>query len=478
MMRKFDNHVQKIKNEILREVSYHALNDSLEENISRIPFIVNPGPEPRFRCCVHHERAVSMERITMALGGNPDDKNVVEVLESACDQCPVNRYVVTETCRGCIAHSCKQSCPVDAIYFTNNKATIDYHKCIECGKCKKSCPYNSIADVMRPCRKECPTGAIQINEQKKAVIDADKCIACGQCVYGCPFGAIQEKSEIVQVIKEINRNSQHVYAALAPAFATQFDYAELGQVVTAIKLIGFRDVVEVALGADFILEKESEELLERKQQGEIMSSSCCPSYVNYVKMQYPELKGMISNTISPMAATTKLIKNVDPEARVVFIGPCIAKKMEKDQNEGADFVLTFEELAALIDAKEIDLDRLESAQLNNASAFGRQFASSGGVSDSIKKHIEILYGQTIEVAVGDGIEECDRLLKLKKYNRLKVDFIEGMACKGGCIKGPVTMHHGTKDLKALEKYTNSAFEQSSVDATLTFVDYNMDFENK
>ena len=179
-----------------------------------------------------------------------------------------------------------------------------------------------------------------------------------------------------------------------------------------------------------------------------------------------------------MAATTKLIKNVDPDAIVVFIGPCIAKKMEKNQNHGADYVLTFEELAALIDAKEINLDLLESSPLNNASAFGRQFASSGGVSKSIKKHIEMMHNQSIDVAVGDGMAECDKLLKLAKYNRLKVDFIEGMACKGGCIKGPVTMHHGTKDLKALEKYMATSFESSSVDATLTFDEFMMDFESK
>jgi len=236
-MRKYENQVQYIKSNVLTEVARFAFLGTLEDNLSKIPMIVNPGPDERYRCCIFHERAITADRVKMAMGGNPYVPGVVEVLESACDQCPVNRYVVTETCRGCLAHRCQTSCPVDAIAIVKGRAQIDYEKCVECGKCKENCPYNAIADVMRPCKRDCPTGAIQIDFRKKAVIDYEKCISCGACVYHCPFGAIQDKSEILPVIDALKSKECDIYAMLAPAFATQFDYVDLGKVIHGLKKI-------------------------------------------------------------------------------------------------------------------------------------------------------------------------------------------------------------------------------------------------
>jgi len=467
-MRKFENQVQYIKNEVIRMVARFAFEDALIENISSIPLMANPGQDPRFRCCIYHERAITAERVTMAMGGHKSEPGVIEVLDSACDQCPVERYVITETCRGCLAHRCEGSCPVDAIRIENNKAVIDYSKCIECGKCKDSCPYNAIADVMRPCRRECPTGAIEIDNRKKAVIDHDKCIACGACVYKCPFGAIQEKSEILPVIERLRLGNKHMYAIVAPAFASQFDYAELGQVIHGIKMLGFKDVIEVALGADMVVHHEANELIEAKDKGEFLTSSCCPGFVNYIEIKYPELMPYVSKTVSPMVATARLIKKIDAEAQVVFIGPCIAKKTEKDRTEGADFVLTFEELAALIEARDINLKVLEPHPLNNASYFGRRFAAVGGLSLAVSDHLKKQDREDVRIETCDGIASCDKALKLGKFKRLKADFIEGMACKGGCIKGPVTMHHGPKDIKDLEVYCKKALEESPESALRVF----------
>ncbi len=472
-MRQFENQVQFIKNEVIRMVARFAFEDVLVENISSIPIMANPGQEPRFRCCIYHERAITAERVTMAMGGHKSEPGVIEVLGSACDQCPMERYIVTETCRGCLAHRCKGSCPVDAIRIEKNKAIIDYSKCIECGKCKTSCPYNAIADVMRPCRRDCPTGAIEMDMRKKAVIDHNKCIACGACVYKCPFGAIQEKSEILPVIDHLRRGHESMYAIVAPAFASQFNYAQLGQVIHGIKLLGFKDVIEVALGADMVVRHEAEELCEAKEKGQFMTSSCCPGFVNYIEISYPELMAHVSKTVSPMIATARLIKKIDPKAHVVFIGPCIAKKTEKERTTDVDFVLTFEELAALIEAKDIDLTSLESHPLNNASYFGRRFAATGGLSLAVKDYLknkkaDDLGVDDIQIETCDGIEACDKALKLTKFNRLKADFIEGMACKGGCIKGPVTMHHGPKDLKELEVYSKKALEDTPDQALRIF----------
>lgn len=475
-MRAFENQVQLVKYEVLKEVAKLTFEDTLEEMYVRIPNTVDPGPEPRFRCCIHHERAVTKERIKMAMGGTPAIDNVVEVLDSACEQCPVSRYTITESCRGCLAHRCKGSCPVDAIQVINGKASIDEQKCIECGRCHEACPYNAIVDIMRPCKKACPVDAITINEQKKAVIDNKKCIQCGACVYQCPFGAIQDKSEIVPVIRQLEKSKQpdtpSVYAIVAPAFASQFDYANLGQIITGIKQLGFKDVIEAALGADLVTIHEVEELVHHLEGHTYMTSSCCPAFVSFVEKKHPQVLENVSQTVSPMIATAQLIKSIDPGSIAVFIGPCIAKKVEKDlpKLKGiVDYALTFEELVALLDAKNIDLSNLAESPLDNASYYGRIFAGVGGLSKAVEATAQQLeLGMTIKTLVGDGIKTCDKLLKLAKAKRLDGNFIEGMACVGGCIKGPVTMHHGVKDKKALEAYSQKALEKDAITATRVF----------
>lgn len=475
-MRSFENQVQLVKYEVLKEVAKLTFEDTLEEKYIRIPNKVDPGPEPRFRCCIHHERAVTKERIKMAMGGTPAIANIVEVLDSACEQCPVSRYKITESCQGCLAHRCKGACPVDAITINNGKASIDEAKCIECGRCHDACPYNAIVDTMRPCKKACPVDAITINEQKKAVIDNKKCIQCGACVYQCPFGAIQDKSEVVPVIRKLvaseKPNAPKVYAIVAPAFASQFNYANLGQIITGIKQLGFKDVVEAALGADLVTVHEVEELVEHLEHHTYMTSSCCPAFVSFIEKKHPQVLENVSQTVSPMIATAQLIKSIDPKAVTVFIGPCIAKKVEKDLPglQGiTDFVLTFEELVAMLDAKEISLETLEESPLDNASYYGRIFAGVGGLSKAVEATAKKLdLPMPVKSIVGDGIKTCDKLIKLAKAKRLDGNFIEGMACMGGCIKGPVTMHHGVKDQKSLEAYSKLALEEDSLTAIRVF----------
>lgn len=475
-MRSFENQVQKIKHQVYEKVCEYAFEDTLKEHLLTIPQELNPGPNPTLRCCVYHERAVTAERVQMSIGGNKEDKNLIEVLYSACDQCTVNRYIVTEGCRGCLAHRCQQSCPVNAITFINNRAFIDFEKCIECGKCHKACPYNAISDVMRPCIKVCPTKSIQMDEHKKALINEETCIRCGACVYHCPFGAIQDKSQLLAVIEALKQaeqagdspSAQNVYAMVAPAFATQFDYATIGQTVQGIKKLGFKDVVEVAIGADLVALHEAQEFIEVMEEGKtFMTSSCCPGFVRYVHQEFPSLVEHISTTASPMTVTARFIKSVDPNAKVVFIGPCIAKKGEEaffDIEPSVDFVLTFEELTGLLGAAHIDIQSLEQVPLDNASPIGRRFASSGGVAKAVE-HALGEKAKNYSVVVGNGIAECKKLLSQAKLGRLKNTFIEGMACEGGCIKGPVTMHYGQTDMKKLESYCSMATEETPVEST-------------
>jgi len=231
--------------------------------------------------------------------------------------------------------------------------------------------------------------------------------------------------------------------------------------------------VEVALGADLVTKHEATELLHMKDQGITLTSSCCPGFVDYIHKTYPELIPNVSKTISPMTATARLIKSIDPHAKVAFIGPCIAKKNERLHVQDSDFVLTFEELASLIDASEIDLESLEPYPLNNASYYGRKFAASGGVSSAVQNHLTDV---VLSIEICDGIDACDKSLKLLKYNRLKADFIEGMACKGGCIKGPATMHHGPKDIKSIEAYAKIAMEETPAQSLRIFTDHSISLE--
>ena len=471
-MKIFDNDIQLIKYEVIREVVKLAINGTLKKEHKNLFKVLVPGPKARTRCCIHKERAIIGERIKLVMGGNKKNKNVIEVIGIACDECPIQRFSVTEACRGCLTHKCIQVCPVGAIHSINRRSYIDPNKCIECGKCRTACPYNAISDVMRPCRRACTAGALSIDEDKKAVIDRKKCIQCGACVYQCPFGAIMDKSSVVDVTNILVESKEdkniHVYAVVAPAISSQFTHAKLGQVVSGIKKMGFKDVIEVALGADMVAQNETSEFAETIQELKTMTSSCCPAFVSYIKKNFPELGKHVSSTVSPMIAISKLIKNTDPLAKVVFIGPCTAKKMEineEDLKGITDYVLTFEELQAMLDAYDINLEECEDLPLNNASFYGRIFARSGGLTEAVK---HLVQARNIPIEFKpiscDGLIECDKALKLLKFNRLEGNFIEGMACAGGCIGGAASLNHGPKDKNQVDKYGKLALEQNVSDA--------------
>ncbi len=464
-MRKFDTKVQHLKYKVLREVAREAWNGTLTEHLLDIPKTIVPGNEPTMRCCVYKERAILGERVKIAMGGDKENPNVIEVIEIACDECPMGGYEVTDACRGCLAHRCEDVCRRGAITFdSQQKAHIDKTKCVECGQCAKVCPYSAIMDFKRPCVKSCKVGAISMTESKAASIDNDKCISCGACVYQCPFGAITDKSFILDAI-EMLKNKEKVYAVIAPSISSQFRYAKLGQVITGIKTLGFHSVVEAALGADMVAYAESAELAEKG----FLTSSCCPAFVSYVKGQFPELADNISHNLSPAATIAKYIKETDPNSKIVFIGPCTAKKMEFQKPEVRpyiDCVITFEELQALFDSRDLEIMEMEEDVLDNASYFGRIFARCGGLADAVAEGLKErgITDFDLKAVSCDGIEECRMALLKKSKNVLDANFIEGMACVGGCIGGAGCLTHGEKNKAEVDKYGKEAYEKTIMDA--------------
>lgn len=469
-MKKFDTKVQHLKYKVLREVARMAWNGELEKNAIDIPKKIVPGKTPTMRCCVYKERAILAERVKLAMGGDASDENIIHVIDIACDECPVGGYEVTSACRGCLAHRCEDVCRFGAIMFdANHVAHIDKSKCKECGACSKVCPYSAIRNYKRPCELACKIKAVSMGEEKQAQIDHEKCISCGACVYQCPFGAITDKSFItdaVKIIKESNENKDYkVFAVVAPSISSQFSYAKLGQVITGLKSLGFHTVIEAALGADMVAMSESKELVEKG----FLTSSCCPAFVNFVEKNFPAMKEHISHNLSPMGAISRYLKEHEAPCKVVFIGPCTAKKAEVQKESVKPYVdcaLTFEELQALFDSKDIDITTLDEGVLDNASYFGRIFARCGGLSDAVSQALKEQGVENFELkAIAcDGIEECKIALMKKSRNMLDVNFIEGMACIGGCIGGAGCLTHGEKNKAEVDKYGKEAYEKTISDA--------------
>ncbi|MCI8869865.1 MAG: 4Fe-4S binding protein [Lawsonibacter sp.] len=461
MSHRFETKIQELKTSVLTEVARLTWEDKLQNTtaILDIPEKIIPGPTASLRCCIYKERAIINSRVKLAMGGNRSNPCLVEVLPIACDECPVTEITVGPSCRGCLATRCVNACPKDAITIVNHRATIDHQKCVSCGRCVSACQYSAILKTQRPCEKGCPAKAISMGPDKKASIDVSQCIACGTCVNQCPFGAIQDKSYITDAIHMI-LGAEHwgykTYAVLAPSIAGQFAPATYGQVVTGLKQLGFNGVAEVALGADMVADRESEELAEKG----MLCSSCCPGFVGYIKKKHPELTDYISRTPSPMVMIGLHLKEKDPDAKVIFIGPCVAKKKEFQLGRAMsaiDCVLTYEELFALFQSRDIDPSQLEESALDEASPFGRNFARSGGVAQAVAQAMAEKGTEfDLKAVPCSGITACETALLKLKRNVFEGNFIEGMACEGGCVQGAGCLVRSPRNRVDVESHAKQA----------------------
>jgi len=445
--------------------------------MDQIPYRVIPGEVSVYRDSVFLERAIVTERMRLAMGLNlrkPSEHApvsvgaeecikpekyyqppLINVIKFACHACPENRVIVTDACQGCLAHPCKEICPKQAIRFERGRSVIDPEKCVKCGKCIGVCAYNAIIRQERPCAKACGMGAISSDEYGRADIDYEKCVSCGMCLANCPFGAIADKAQIFQTIQAL-RSDTPVYAAIAPAVAGQFG-AQMtpGRIRSAFKALGFADAVEVAIGADLCTIQEARDFLEEvPEKLPFMATSCCPAWSVMAKKLFPEQAKCISMALTPMVLIGRLLKKKYPGCKVAFIGPCSAKKLEASRRtirSDIDFVLTFEEVMGMFEAKQIDIAALpEEDAMHGASGDGRGFAVSGGVANAVVNCIKQLEpDREVKVECAQGLAECRKLLAMAKAGRYDGYLLEGMACPGGCVAGAGTVQPVEKSTAAV-----------------------------
>lgn len=474
----FDHEARQFKFDVLREVSKRTFEGKLNEDVcDELAHMLIPTNHAEFRCCVYKEREIIRQRTRMAMGKTPqatgshDSKQIVKVIEAACDGCTIRKIQVTDNCRKCMAKACVAACKFDAMKMGPDHAYIDYAKCKECGACVNACPFNAIVETQRPCKKSCPVDAISMDDNGLAVIDESKCINCGACQAKCPFGAIEDMSWMVPVIERLKQDDK-VIAIVAPAIQGQFENATLPQIKHAIRRLGFSMVLEAAIGADAVAWYEKEDLKKHIAEGEKLTTSCCPAFVNMAKLHFPTVyEKNVSKMVSPMVALGRYLKHEYPDHAVVFIGPCVAKKQEAQENESIDFVLTFEELAAMLISQSINPEQEVPEEGDFASVFGRGFAIGGGVSKAV---VEALNENNDDVKVSgiyaDGSAECKKNLMIMKVGRFQADILEGMACVGGCVSGPATIENANKTKQRMAK-ENAAAKDDKICGTLERFDF-------
>lgn len=487
-MRGLDTSVRKLRHEVFKEVAkiaYETPSDKVNDAIEAIPYTIVPAEEATYRESVYRERAVVAEMVRLAMGMSlrPEDRPVhitagidqsdisdkyyepplMQVIPSACDKCPDNVYEVTNQCRQCVAKACVAVCPRNAISVVDGETVIDKEKCISCGKCKKACPYDAIAYKQRPCSRACGIKAVSVDEQGRAKIDNDKCVGCGQCMVSCPFGAIADKSQIFQLIRAIKKGD-YVVAEVAPAIMGQFGEGITPAIIKGALLdIGFKAVHEVASGADVAAATEAYQYVDEVVSGKLpfLLTSCCPSWAMLAKKQFPTLIDKVSQSLTPMVATARRIKQRNPNARVVFIGPCAAKKLEASRasvRSDVDFVITFEELAGIFDAKNVDFSKYQGERsIHEATGAGRGYAVAGGVASAIEKCVKEYYpGVEVKIEHAEGLDECKKMLLLAKAGKKNGCLIEGMGCPGGCIAGAGTNISVEKAQKEVQKFVENS----------------------
>jgi ferredoxin hydrogenase large subunit len=489
MANMFTNEARMYKFDVLVELARQAFADEIDESkVMATAMNLVSLDTPRTRCCVYKEREILRQQVRLAEGKMASDtapfnpRQIVQVIDAACDGCTIHKIRVTDNCRNCMAKSCVAACKFDAMHIGLQHSEIDYKKCKECGACSRACPYNAIVVTERPCFSHCPVGAISWDEHDITVIDENKCINCGACESACPFGAIEDISWVVPVASLL-RMKTPCYAIVAPSIQGQFEDTSLPQILKAVEMLGFEKCWEVAAGADAVADHEYQELKEHHEAGTPLTTSCCPGFVNMMRMHFPKIYAEnTSSTMSPMMALAYKLKKDHPDHGIVFIGPCLAKKQEAmEEVSPVDYVLTYEELAAMFVARHILPHDLQADYEEVPSNYGRSFAHSGGVGAAVLQAAKEAGDTTpYKVVTANGGKVCKTQLTLMQYGKFQGDILEGMCCEGGCVGGPACIMDAavTNGRMAKENQPNAqrTIQQSLAD--YAFHDYDITVSKK
>ncbi|MEA4912328.1 MAG: [Fe-Fe] hydrogenase large subunit C-terminal domain-containing protein [Oscillospiraceae bacterium] len=297
------------------------------------------------------------------------------------------------------------------------------------------------------CIRNCPVKSIRFSGNLASVIP-DDCILCGQCYVVCPQNAKQIVDE-TEKVGVLLKGGAPVYASVAPSFSAYFDGAPFAALETALKSLGFAAAEETALGATMV-KREYEKLAAAGAQ-DVIITSCCPTVNMLVEKYYPQLTGYLAPVMTPMQAHCADIKRRVPDAKTVFIGPCLSKKAEADR-DGVDAALTFDELRSLLDAQSVALAE-DPAAPSASDGRARLFPTDGGILKSMLKFEPAYTYLSI-----DGMESCKSALEDIAAGGLRRCFIEMSACEGSCIGGPILQKHKRAPLRGYQAVAASAGE--------------------
>lgn len=276
------------------------------------------------------------------------------------------------------------------------------------------------------CIRNCPVKAIRFSGDQAHII-ADECILCGRCFVVCPQNAKEIVSE-VEKVKVMIQSGEPVIASMAPSFIANYDGVGIDAMREGLQKLGFADVEETAIGATMV--KTDYERLVHEKQKPVIISSACASVNLLIQKHYPEMIKYLADTLSPMQAHCRDIKRRNPEAKTVFIGPCVAKKDEAQRYPGiVDAALTFEELTEWLEKENV---RLEKKVDSNPESLARIFPTVAGILRTMKDR-----DPEYEYVAVDGIDNCIAALEDVAAGHVSNCFMEMSACKGSCVNGPV-----------------------------------------
>ena len=322
------------------------------------------------------------------------------------------------------------------------------------------------------CQVACLFDAIERDAEGNVIIKSDECLDCGDCVKLCNCDTLVDKKEFIPLIEVLKDRTVPVYAIVAPAFVGQFG-ADVtpGKFRAALKRLGFYGMIEVALFADIITLKEALEfdILVQKEGDFVLTSCCCPMWWGMIKKVYSQLVPHISPSVSPMVACGRSIKALHPDAKVVFVGPCIAKKAEAKEPEvkdAVDVVITFQELKQIFEAVGINPSDMPEDERDRSSRAGRIYARTGGVSKAVADTLARIRPERkipLKAIQADGVPACKKMLQEALEGKIEANFYEGMGCVGGCVGGPKVLIDPREGADFVNQYGEEALSPTPAD---------------